>query len=1086
MKIHELRFKNLNSLQGEWVIDFSAPDYAANGIFALTGPTGAGKSTILDGICLALYGATPRLGKITRSSNEIMSRQTGECYAEVFFESQAGRFRCHWEQRRARTKSSGKLQEQQHQIIDADTGKPIETKKSLVSKVIEEKTGMDFDRFTRSILLAQGGFDTFLKADDEQKSRILEQITGTEIYSAISRRVHERQRDELEKLNLLKAEASGIRLLDSGQEREILQLREQKQKEERQLTGKQKELQKTIAWLEGIEKLKNEIGSIAAEERKLDKRRDAFAPERRRLEQAVNATAVEGCYATFAALRTQRLEDQAALTRKKQTLPELEAALRKSAETLKSAEQSVTRSKKERDGAGPLLQRIRSLDQSLEEMHTHAAETEDSCTRQSALIGTNKEKLQTTTRKQKALTENLNDIQRYLSDHAEDNRLTGGLAGIEIQIAGLQQKEAARKAQEEKREEALLDLNRALKESDRYRREVDNFQSEVEDFSSRMKKEREALGDLLGERQLPEYRREKEHLLREQAFINRIIELEEHRAQLEDGSPCPLCGATEHPFAQGNVPTKTRTEKEIERLSTIIEQAETYEAAIGKITERRTRAEKNLAAAEKRLGRGEHERESAQKTSAERGANIDNITAEIEVIRNYLASNLQPLGISEITDTSGDLLDTLRQRKKTWQEQIDKKDDIGSRLKDIEAELKRLEAVLETQANVLEEQQKHLERDRKKIKILAEEREKLFDDRRVDDEEQRLILAVTQAENAEKKISAEHQTLSRQRDAVQHRIDTLTERLSQNSSAVKIAGTDFDAALKLSGFNDEQQFLAARLNPEERDALSRQAQELDGSLADLAARKKDRQNRLDEEAAQNLTTESLAELKRQAAPYEASLKRLRDEIAGCTHQLDAHNSARKQVKQKQIDIELQKKECGRWDKLHQLIGSADGKKYRTFAQGLTFELMVSHANRQLTDMSDRYLLIRDDLQPLELNVVDNYQAGEIRSTRNLSGGESFMVSLALALGLSRMASRNVRVDSLFLDEGFGTLDEEALDGALTTLSALHQENKVIGIISHVPALKDRISTQISVTPLSGGRSTISGPGCAPISHAPGT
>jgi len=148
--------------------------------------------------------------------------------------------------------------------------------------------------------------------------------------------------------------------------------------------------------------------------------------------------------------------------------------------------------------------------------------------------------------------------------------------------------------------------------------------------------------------------------------------------------------------------------------------------------------------------------------------------------------------------------------------------------------------------------------------------------------------------------------------------------------------------------------------------------------------------------------------------------------------------------------------------------------------------MVSHANRQLADMSDRYLLIRDDLQPLELNVVDNYQAGEIRSTRNLSGGESFMVSLALALGLSRMASRNVRVDSLFLDEGFGTLDEEALDGALTTLSALHQENKVIGIISHVPALKDRISTQISVTPLSGGRSTISGPGCAPISRAPGT
>lgn len=138
--------------------------------------------------------------------------------------------------------------------------------------------------------------------------------------------------------------------------------------------------------------------------------------------------------------------------------------------------------------------------------------------------------------------------------------------------------------------------------------------------------------------------------------------------------------------------------------------------------------------------------------------------------------------------------------------------------------------------------------------------------------------------------------------------------------------------------------------------------------------------------------------------------------------------------------------------------------------------MVSHANRQLEKMTDRYLLVRDDEQPLELNVVDNYQAGEIRSTRNLSGGESFIVSLTLALGLSKMASRKVRVDSLFLDEGFGTLDNEALETALETLSELQQDGKLIGIISHVSALKERISTQINIAPTSGGKSTIVGPG----------
>lgn len=176
-------------------------------------------------------------------------------------------------------------------------------------------------------------------------------------------------------------------------------------------------------------------------------------------------------------------------------------------------------------------------------------------------------------------------------------------------------------------------------------------------------------------------------------------------------------------------------------------------------------------------------------------------------------------------------------------------------------------------------------------------------------------------------------------------------------------------------------------------------------------------------------------------------------------------------------IASQQKECLRWEALHQLIGSADGKKYRNFAQGLTFEMMTAQANCQLRKMSDRYLLVRDDIEPLELNVIDNYQAGEIRSTKNLSGGESFIVSLAMALGLSQMASRNERVDSLFLDEGFGSLDDDALEMALETLAGLHQEGKLIGVISHVPALKERIRTQIQVIPQAGGRSSISGPGC---------
>jgi exonuclease SbcC len=252
---------------------------------------------------------------------------------------------------------------------------------------------------------------------------------------------------------------------------------------------------------------------------------------------------------------------------------------------------------------------------------------------------------------------------------------------------------------------------------------------------------------------------------------------------------------------------------------------------------------------------------------------------------------------------------------------------------------------------------------------------------------------------------------------------------------------------------------------------------LDTEETELNTKLKDRKNRLDIEQAKKLSATSYDDLQEQASTYEDSLKKVRDEISTCKYTLHRNKEAKERLKDKQESIEAQTRLCARWSNLHDLIGSADGKKYRTFAQGLTFELMVGHANRQLEKMTDRYLLIRDDSQPLELNVVDNYQAGEIRSTRNLSGGESFIVSLTLALGLSQMASKKVRVDSLFLDEGFGTLDEETLETALESLSALQQEGKLIGIISHVSALKERISTQISITPLSGGRSMLSGPGC---------
>ncbi len=1081
MKILELRFKNLNSLYGEWVIDFTDPEYVAGGIFALTGPTGAGKSTILDAICLALYGATPRLGKITKSGNEIMSRQTGECYAEVLFESQTGRFRCHWEQHRARKKAEGNLQDQEHQIADDATGKPIETMKSRVGGVIEDKTGMDFDRFTRSILLAQGGFDTFLKADVEQKSKILEQITGTEIYSEISRRVHERQRDEREKLNILNAETSGIVILEPEQEKEVQDDLAAKQKQEAELAGKSTETGKAITWLTTIESLQKEILSLADDAAKLKTDTEAFKPERTKLEQATKAASLDGTYATLTSLRKQQTDDQTSLRKDEAALPELETSANTQAEALKAAEQLTLTAKEDLKTAAPLIHKIRSLDQKIDEQTRTVSEGTDACAKEAGKIETNRQTLVKEQEKRTAAEKTLVTVEQYLKEQVQDEWLISGLAGIEEQFGNLltKQREITQKETDLKNADTALD--EVVKKLNATTKQCAASKKELEEVANKLQQGKDALSELLGDKLLREYRAEKESLQKEKEYLARIAALEDHRAKLEDGKPCPLCGSTEHPFAEGNVPVPDEIEQKIESLTKLISNAEDQEAAIKKLEDAQTAALKNLNDSEKLETEAANDKKATEKTLAELKGALTKLRTGFNEIKLAVSGKLQPLGITEIPGTEVEaLLESLKSRLKAWQEQVKQKTDIEKQIAAIDSELKRLDAVIDTQVKALTEKQENLERLKKELADGTDERKQLYSNKKPDDEEGRLNKAIADAEKAEKKARSLNTELQQKLTTAKTHIDSLKKRIEQRTPELKKAETDFSAALIPAGFADEKSYLEARLPHEERESLSSRAKELDDAGTELKAKQKDRETRLTTEMAKKLTDKTLEELEPQFKEFEESLKELRDAVAGLKHKLSENTAAKERVKEKQSAIEAQKKECHRWEKLHGLIGSADGKKYRNFAQGLTFELMVSHANRQLEKMTDRYLLVRDEHQPLELNVVDNYQAGEIRSTKNLSGGESFIVSLTLALGLSKMASRKVRVDSLFLDEGFGTLDEEALETSLDTLSGLQQDGKLIGIISHVSAMKERISTQINITPVSGGRSSLSGPGCTKV------
>jgi len=313
--------------------------------------------------------------------------------------------------------------------------------------------------------------------------------------------------------------------------------------------------------------------------------------------------------------------------------------------------------------------------------------------------------------------------------------------------------------------------------------------------------------------------------------------------------------------------------------------------------------------------------------------------------------------------------------------------------------------------------------------------------------------------------------------SVRDQLSTLTDTIKSGDARLRQLTSTFQNSLRALGFVDEATFKSALLPADTLDELISSEEVLRTRETQLQTSIRDKQIAQAREIELHLSERSLPQL----SEDEKSLRTKHDEIQNLLGAIDRklkdNASEQERLQVRLCAVEAQALECSRWERLHELIGSADGKKFRNFAQGLTFEILIAHANRHLQKMSDRYLLIRNPIVPLDLNVIDNYQAGEIRSTKNLSGGESFILSLSLALGLSGMASHKVRIDSFFLDEGFGTLDDEALDTALVTLSGLQQEGKLIGVISHVAAIKERISTQIIVEKCSGGRSRLNGPGC---------
>ena len=1261
MRILKLRFQNLNSLQGEWEIDFRHAAYADEGIFAITGSTGAGKSTILDAICLALYGATPRLGEITQSKNDLMSRHTGECLSEVIFATKSGSYRCTWLQKRARKNPEGNLQSPTHEIApftdDATKLPPLETQTRKTRKLVAEFTGMDFDRFTRAMLLAQGSFAAFLQANSDERSNLLEEITGTEIYGDISKKVHEFKTQSDAELKTLTDRLSGMTVLSDEQVQSLTSQKNALADIVNQTKTAMTKIESDKLWRQNLDAYTHQIHKLEHEARDLAEQESQFAPQKIQLQRALKALEVSGDIKKLDYQRDLLSAQLSELTSYQHQLPTAERNYQLAQKNQDERQAQAQQTETNWQQAQPLLNQVRKLDTTLGQKNQYAQEIAQQLSQLSEQLAHNAQSIDrqqqqlvsqqvereqliqaqqqiphaTTLPQTLASLTQLQETSQTLSEQAqalvtEQQQLQGDFQHNEQQASALQSQLTQLQSQISEHRQNLESQNSQLyhltqgQSAAALRQQVETYwqtdqqlasiQSDVQTWQTNLQHYQQFVQQLAdGQTQLAQIASQRltseqqqqaaeqtvELLNRNLILLAKIQDLTDERDKLRHGEPCPLCGSTAHPFATHQPYTPDDTEQQLaiakQRLDAINRQLQqllleehaltnsqqqrnenlqhlqahnqrllnqlqlasqhlihaqpvqqviealppfaapstdddiahqVLQTLAATIQTEQTNNQQSLAALQDSLTQIEavqSEQQQTQQRLATLSEQYHDVLQQHTVLQNQqqhrqdrirdidaqqlviaekqqqliqrIDKLLMPFATREHTfsfattqDVNAQLnqhIDTLAQLLQRYQGLETKLSHINDTITGIEQALTRLVAdqqhLTQNQHQVRQRQQALAQ----EISELQVQRYELFGEQAVDIVSHALIQAKNQAlRDYQASQTAFHEQLSRLQ-ILQQQIASLTTSTTQLKTAQQTLQADIQQRFAALGFMDEADYRAAVLVDTERERLQQLASQLHDSQQRnhnlLSEAKRIHQQLLNHPQ----TALSLEQLLDALGQLQQQFSEQQKQLGAVEQQLVA-NEALKQNQQQLLDaINQQRNHTEEWKVLHQLIGSSDGKKFRNFAQGLTFNIMVAHANEQLKKMSDRYLLIADSEQPLMLNVMDNYQGGQIRTSKNLSGGESFIISLSLALGLSNMASHRMQVDSLFLDEGFGTLDEEALDVALDTLTNLQQSGKLIGVISHIQALKDRISSQIQVVPQTGGISKIIGAGITKIS-----